>query len=149
MAGMSERLRSIKREVRWKGVVNKHGLERLETEAEEAWLSIERFPCLSDEEVFWETVKYLLLQKQIYEVRSRWALDKTERENLESIAAQYGLVLGGSSLTQLSLDIVHFAQANANYLARKRNASHLARSWRNVCEGVVRLAGEKGWFVNS
>lgn len=149
MTGMSERVRKLRSETRRKPVVSDRGLERLGKEVEMAWNYLDAYPALSDEDVFLETVKYLLLQKQIYEVRSRRTFDMTERENFESIVARYNQVLDGGSLSQLALNIVYFATANANYLAKKRDASHLARSWRNVCEAVIRLAGEKDWFVNS
>ncbi len=146
MAGISEKLREIRREVKGKMVVSRRSMERLETEAEEAWGRFDTYPALSDEEVFLEAVGYLLLRKQKYEASWMWALDKTEREHFKLALSQYTKVLDADSLVELALNVRQFAQANVDALATERKMSHVFQSWRVIKEATERLGRERGWF---
>ena len=148
MAGISEKVRDIKREVKGKVVVSRLSMERLEAEAEEAWGLLDTYPALSDEVVFLEAVRYLLLRKQMYEGRCGWALDGTEREHFESVSSRYALVLDADNLVQLALNIRQFAQANIDSLTTRRKMFYVIQSWRSVREATERLGRERGWFTD-
>lgn len=149
MAGLSEKLRGIKREVARKYIVSLEGMAHLQREAEEAWKNLDAYPALADEEVFLEAAKYLHLQKQFYKERSKWALDKTEREYFETMAGNYALFLDADSLIGLAQNLLDLAQANVTYLRSKKNVAHLATTWRTVGKAVARLGVERGWFEQS